>query len=44
METYSIYVEGVTFMIEAEDSESAKLEVEGILWDNAHDWGQVEVS
>ena len=44
METYSIYVEGVTFMLEAEDAESAKSEVEGILWDNAHDWGTVEVS
>jgi hypothetical protein len=44
METYSIYVEGVTFMMEAEDAESAKQDVEAILWDNAHDWGTVEVS
>ena len=44
METYSIYVPSVTFMLEAEDEESAKSEVEGILWDNAHDWGQLEVS
>ena len=44
METYSIYVEGVTFMMEAEDAESAKQDVEAILCDNAHDWGTVEVS
>lgn len=43
METYSIYVEGVTFMIEADDEQSALSEVEGILWDTAHDYGQLEV-
>ena len=44
MNTYSIYVEHVTFIVEAEDEQSALSEVEGILWDNAHDYGAMEVS
>jgi hypothetical protein len=43
METYTIIVKEVTFMIEAEDKESALSEVEGILWDHAHDYYQPEV-
>lgn len=44
MQIHSIYVDHVTFMVEAEDEQAALSEVEGILWDNAHDWGQLEVS
>lgn len=38
MDTYSVYVEHVTFMVEAEDREDAAQQVYEILWDVAHDY------
>lgn len=38
METYTVEVEHVTFMVEAEDREAAVQEVYEILWDVAHDY------
>ena len=44
MKTFEVTVSDITFMIEADDEHSARLDVEAILWQHAHDWGQVEVS
>jgi len=38
METFTVEVEHVTFMLEAEDQEAAVQQVYEILWDVAHDY------
>lgn len=38
MDTYTVEVQNVTFIMEAEDQEAAVQEVYEILWDVAHDY------
>ena len=38
METYTVEVENVTFMVENESAEGALMDVYSILWDVAHDY------
>ena len=44
MEEYEVIVRDVTFILEAKNRGEALLEVESLLMDRAHDWGQLEVS